>query len=231
MRIRLPALIALAGPLALTAVSSAPSVPFVLAVEDTGAHFPPPALPSLDRLPTIRPLPDPFAWSDGSGRSTDFSDWSRRRAEIKAGIEHYEIGHKPARPKHLSAAYADGTLTVTIIENGETLTLTSPVTLPEGDGPFPAVIGIGRGSGSLPPELFTSRKIALIAYNFGQVMSHTQKRGQEPINRLYPDQTEMGAYCAWSWGVSRLIDGLERVQAELPINRRHLAITGCSFAG
>lgn len=231
MRIRLPALIALAGPLALTAVSSAPSVPFVLAVEDTGAHFPPPALPSLDRLPTIRPLPDPFAWSDGSGRSTDFSDWSRRRAEIKAGIEHYEIGHKPARPKNLSAAYADGTLTVTITENGETLTLTSPVTLPEGDGPFPAVIGIGRSSGSLPPELFTSRKIALIAYDFGQVMSHTQKRGQEPINRLYPGQTEMGAYCAWSWGVSRLIDGLERVQAELPIDRQHLAITGCSFAG
>ncbi len=105
--------------------------------------------------------------------------------------------------------------------------------LPEGDGPFPAVIGIGfgGGSGSLPREIFESRNIATIAFDFNQVMSHQQKRGQEPINRLYPDQTEIGAYSAWPWGISRIIDGLELVEKELPIDRKHLAVTGCSFAG
>lgn len=75
------------------------------------------------------------------------------------------------------------------------------------------------------------RKIAQITFDFTQVMSHTQKRGNEPINRLYPEQTEMGSYCAWSWGISRLIDGLEKVEKKSRIDLSHLAISGCSFAG
>jgi hypothetical protein len=50
-----------------------------------------------------------------------------------------------------------------------------------------------------------------MTYNFTQVMSHTQKLAHEPMNRSYPDQTDMGAYCAWPWGISLLIDGLEQV--------------------
>ena len=62
-------------------------------------------------------------------------------------------------------------------------------------------------------------------------MSHTQKRGNEPINKLYPELTHMGACSAWSWGVSRLIDGLELTKDDLPVDLKHLGITGCSFAG
>lgn len=207
------------------------SIPLVYSVEHTGAGLTLPPLPTLEELPAIVPLTDPFAWSNGSGRSTRFEDWQRRRSEIKAEIEHYEIGLKPTRPESIQADYTDGNLTVNITVNEETLTLTARMTLPEGDGPFPAVIGIGRGTGSLPSDMFTSRNIAQIAYDFRQVMSHTQKRGQEPINRLYPDLVHIGAYSAWSWGVSRLIDGLELVREELPIDLKHLAITGCSFAG
>lgn len=211
--------------------SYAQEKPLVYEVENTGAEFEKPVLPAFSELPNVRPLPDPFAWSDGSGRSTQFEDWSRRRSEIKAEIEHYGIGVKPPKPENINASFADDTLTIEITANGETLTLTSQVVLPEGEGPFPAVIGIGRGSGSLPRELFTDRGIALISFNFSQVMAHTQRRGQEPINKLYPDLTYIGAYSAWSWGVSRLIDGLELVQDGLPIDLKHIGITGCSFAG
>ena len=82
--------------------------------------------PLFEDLPIVRPLPDPFEWSDGSGRSTKFSDWSRRRAEIKAEIEHYGIGEKPARPDDVTASYSDGTLTVNVTVNGETLTVDFP---------------------------------------------------------------------------------------------------------
>jgi hypothetical protein len=209
----------------------AEDVPLVYQVEDTGADMPAPGLPAFADLPLVRPLPDPFAWSDGSGRSTDFTDWKRRRAEIKAEIEHYGIGEKPPRPEQLQASYEDGILSVSMQVGEETLVLTSPIKLPSGKGPFPAVIGIGRGSGSLPKDIFESRDIAVIPFNFMQVMSHTQTRGSEPINRLFPDRTEIGAYSAWSWGISRLIDGLEMVRDELPIDLEHLAVTGCSFAG
>jgi len=214
-----------------TVGSVAQDIPFVYRVENNGADCNLPPLPAFDDLPLIEPLPDPFAWSDGSGRTTDFKDWRRRRAEIKAEIEHYEIGPKPDRPEDITANYAGGTLTVNITVDGNTLTLTSPVTVPEGKGPFPAVIGIGWGAGSLPADIFTSRKIALVPFNFGQVMAHQQRRGHEPINKLYPKLEYMGAYSAWSWGISRLIDGLELTSNDLPIDLRHLAVTGCSFAG
>jgi len=210
---------------------SAQKIPFVYGVENTGAKFTKAALPTLEQLPVIEPLTDPFAWSDGKGRSAKFKNWSHRRAEIGAEIEHYEIGKKPDRPDTITASYSGDTLRVNVTENGKTLTLTSRITLPSGKGPFPAVIGIGRGSGSLPAEIFASRGIAQIPFNFTQVMAHNQKRGNEPINKLYPELISMGAYSAWSWGVSRLIDGLELVSKELPIDLKHLAITGCSFAG
>jgi hypothetical protein len=206
--------------------------PLVYDVENTGVDCTKPPLPTLSELPVVKPLTDPFAWSDGSGRDTTFAGWVRRRAEIKAELENYEIGPKPDRPDTITASFADDTLTVNITENGETLTLTSAITLPEGDGPFPAVIGIGYGgAGSLPSDIFTSRNIAIIPFNFGQVVAWQQVRGNEPINRLYPDLTYAGAYSGWSWGVSRLIDGLELVSDDLPIDLEHLAITGCSFAG
>lgn len=206
--------------------------PLVYDTEHTGSNFEAPVLPAFGELPTVRPLTDPFAWSDGSGRSTDFKDWSRRRAEIKAEIEHYGIGVKPPKPTKLEAKYEDSVLKIDVTaENGKSLTLTCRIDLPNGDGPFPAVIGIGRGSGSLPGDVFESRNVALIAFNFSQVMAHTQNRGSEPINELYPDLTYIGAYSAWSWGVSRVIDGLEQVQDELPIDLKRLGVTGCSFAG
>ena len=206
-------------------------IPLVYKVEHSGIQHPAPVLPDFANLPSRHPLTAPFAWSDGSGRSTRFADWSRRRAEIKAEIEHYGIGTKPPRPEHLKASYSEGTLTVTITGNDASLRLTSRITLPEGDGPFPAVIGIGRGSGSLPSDLFTSRHIAQIAFDFQQVMSHTQTRGAEPINALYPELTHIGAYSAWAWGISRLIDGLEQVSDSVMIDTQRLAVTGCSFAG
>lgn len=232
MLARSPSIVALALSAALTAgAAAAQDVPLVYAVEHTGADCTAPPLPSFDELPTVRPLTDPFEWSDGRGRVTDFADWRCRRAEIVAELEHYEVGEKPQRPRDLKARYADGVLTVEVTENGATLTLTAPITLPEGDGPFPAVIGMGGAYGSLPADIFRSRGVAGIAFNFGQVMAHTQRRGSEPINALYPELTYMGAYSAWPWGVSRLIDGLELVAGELPIDVRHLAVTGCSFAG
>jgi len=206
-------------------------IPLVFDVENTGVDCTKPPLPGRNELPEIKPLPDPFMWSDNSGRITGFEDWTRRRNEIGEELQHYEIGPKPPRPDTISANWDGNTLTVSVTENGETLVITSEITLPEGDGPFPAIIGVGGGSGSLPSDIFTERNVALVPFNFGDVMAWQQTRGSEPINRLYPDLTYMGAYSAWSWGVSRLIDGLELVQDTLPIDLAHLGFTGCSFGG
>lgn len=208
------------------------AIPLVYDKECANDNFRVPEMPAIDKLPEITILPDPFAWADGSGRSTDFKDWERHRFEIARQLQHYELGMKPVVSKDsIEATLINDTLRVVVHENGETLLLTAPIKYPEGNGPFPAIIGIGRPTGSLPVQLFDKRRIAQITFNFTQVMSHTQKRGNEPINRLYPDQTDMGAYCAWPWGISRLIDGLEKVGKKSRIDLSHLAVSGCSFAG
>ena len=207
-------------------------IPLVYDKECMNDNYQIPEMPSIDKLPEITTLPDPFAWADGSGRSTDFKDWERRRFEIACQLQYYELGMKPVVSKDsIEATLDNDTLRIVVHENGETLLLTAPIKYPKGDGPFPAIIGIGRPTGSLPYQLFDKKSIAQITFNFAQVMSHTQKRGTEPINRLYPNQTDMGAYCAWSWGVSRLIDGLEKLGKKSRIDLSHLAISGCSFAG
>ena len=208
------------------------AIPLVYDKEYTNDNFQLPGILPIDKLPEIATLPDPFAWADGSGRSTDFKDWKRHRFEIAHQLQHYELGMKPVTPRDsIEATLNNDTLRVIVHENGEVLLLTAPIKYPEGNGSFPAVIGIGRPTGALPEQLFDKRKIAQITFDFTQVMSHTQKRGNESINRLYPEQTEMGSYCAWSWGISRLIDGLEKVGKKSRIDLSHLAISGCSFAG
>ena len=212
--------------------------PLVYNVENTGASYPAPPLPNINQSPVIDPLTDPFMWSDGSGRSTLFSDWAKRRNEIKKEIEHYEIGLKPDKPQNITATYTptnatSGTLRVFVTVNGQTLTLTSAVSLPAVPGPWPVMIGMNSLSGSVPADIFTTRNIARITYSHNNVTTYMAPSLNNPYYRLYPDQNldNAGQYSAWAWGVSRLIDGLELVQANLPIDLAHIGVTGCSYAG
>ncbi|MFD2163146.1 hypothetical protein ACFSJU_12140 [Paradesertivirga mongoliensis] len=214
-------------------------IPLVYRSENTGANFAAPPLPKLDQLPVIAPLTDPFMRSNGRQRSTRFKDWEHRRNEIKREIENYEIGVKPGRPDTITASYqpaelaGSGTLKVTVTVNGQSLILESQVMLPVGSGPFPAVIGMNRASGSIPSDIFSSRNIARIVFNHDQVTKYNNPKNTDPFYRLYPEQNidNSGQYSAWAWGVSRIIDGLELVQSSLPVDLSHLAVTGCSYAG
>jgi len=212
--------------------AAAQQLPLVYADENTGAVCPAPKVPTVDEAKAYAMLPDPFAKADGSGQIKKFSEWGCRRAEIKAQIETIEIGRKPPRPKDITATYSDGTLTVKVTEsNGKSLTLTSKITLPSGTGPFPAVIGFDGPAGSLPANVFSSRNIAQIPFTTRQVTVDGQKSASDPFFQLYPDLTANGQFSAWAWGVSRLIDGLELAKAQLPIDTKHLAVTGCSRWG
>ncbi len=211
----------------------AQEMPLVYEVENIGADCPIPYLPSFNELPIVSSLPDPFEWSDGRGRMANYSDWRYRRAEIKAEIEYYEIGEKPVRPENITASYSNDTLRVNVTVNGKTLKLVSRIFLPSGTGPFPAVIGMNSPSGSIPSNTLLSRNIALIQYSHDQVTKYGTQSNSDPYYQLYPhlNADNTGQYSAWAWGVSRLIDGLELVQDVLPIDLRHLAVTGCSYAG
>ena len=63
---------------------------------------------------------------------------------------------------------------------------------------------------------------------------NSRKKQTDPFYFLYgPDATiaNTGQYAAWAWGVSRIIDGLTLVQKDLPVDLKHICVTGCSYAG
>ncbi|GHT75367.1 hypothetical protein AGMMS50262_10440 [Bacteroidia bacterium] len=210
----------------------AQNVPLVYNSENTGADCAKPVLPAVKDLPSSVRLPNPFEWSDGHGTAGTLTDWECRRNEIKAEIEDYEIGVKPARPADISATYSGGTLTITVKENGKTLILTSKINIPSGTGPFPVIIGMNTPTGNLSASLFDG--CIQIPFNHDQVATYSMSGNKDlnaPFYKMYPGLSQAGDYCAWAWGVSRLIDGIELIQSQLKADLAHIGVTGCSYAG
>ncbi|MBR5655444.1 MAG: hypothetical protein IKW98_01985 [Prevotella sp.] len=212
-------------------------IPFVYEVENTGAKFAAPAMPSVDALPEVRTLPNPLEWSDGKGVVKNFSEWSRRRSEIAAEIQHYGIGTKPAvESGSVFAKMVGDTLLVYVTVNGRTLPLRATISYPKTGKP-PYALMIGTSNMSLPRKLFENRPIAIMNYRESQVNGYSQfraqgTRGTFPFDQLYPELKDNGAYSEWAWGLSRLLDGLQQLGAEqTKIDMKHIGVTGCSYAG
>lgn len=221
--------------LVMAATSTAfADVPLSYSVANTGAEYPDPVFPSAAQCPTISGLPNPFEFSDGSGVVESFCQWSQRRNEIKREIEHYEIGDIPAF-ESVDATYSGGTLTVTVKNGGKTLKLTAKISVPSGSGPHPVVIGMDGNTGSLSSSYFSKciqvpfTHTQIAEYNSG--LNNGGKSQSDPFFQFYPNSFHKGDYCAWSWGISRLIDGLEIVKDQINADLGHIAVTGCSYAG
>ena len=181
-------------------------------------------------LKSNKKLPNPFEFHDGS-KVTKFDDWSKRRNEIKADIEKYEIGDKPI-PSDVSATYSGGTLTVTVKEGGKTMTITSKFSIPSGNGPHPIIIGMNSGTGSLSSSIFSG--FVQVPFSHDQVAKYSmngQKDTGVGFYKFYGNKNSNGDYSAWSWGVSRLIDGLALIADEYHLDMSKIAVTGCSYAG
>ena len=206
-------------------------LPLVYDVENTEASFAKPEFPAANLLPVQHGLPDAL-----KGVNV-FEDWSKRRSEIAAQIQHYGIGEKPAVSKEQVKARMDGdTLFVDVTVNGETLTLRSVIEYPT-TGEAPYALMIGTSGIALPKALFEDRPIARMVFREKQVNDYGQwgqhhERGEHNFDRLYPQLKDNGAYSEWAWGLSRLIDGLQQLGPEVTkIDTRHIGVTGCSYAG
>ena len=215
----------------LSGMADEPEVPLVFKAENTFALYKKPALPSADKLPIIRELPDPLKGVK------KYKDWGKRRAEIAAQIQHYGIGEKPAVKTEQVKARMDGdTLIVDVTVNGQTLTLRSEIRYPK-TGQAPYAVMIGTSGISLPRKLFDDRPIATMVFHEKQVNDYGQfgrhhERGEHNFDRLYPDLKDNGAYSEWAWGLSRIIDGLQQLGPEVTkIDTQHIGVTGCSYAG
>jgi hypothetical protein len=111
--------------------------------------------------------------------------------------------------------------------------------------PEETIIGMNSANGSIS---LNGRAIATINYQHDQVTTYNSPANSNPYYALYAapysapspypasiDITTTGQYSAWSWGVSRLIDGLYKLNGNLgggvQLNLQRIGVTGCSYAG
>ena len=206
-------------------------LPLFYSEENTGKECKKPDLPEPNLLKKNDNLPNPFEWSNASGKVTSLDEWKCRRNEIKLEIEKYEIGTKPDTAK-VEASLSGDSLKVVITDSGQSLTLTSSLKMPSGTGPFPVIIGMNSGTGSLDRGLFSD--FIQVPFFHDQVAKYSmngQKDTSVGFYKMYPNLRSNGDYSAWAWGVSRLIDGLEQVKDKINCDLSKIVVTGCSYAG
>ena len=170
-------------------------------------------------------LPDPFKKLDGT-RISSKADWKCRREEIGATLEKLMLGEKPRKPEKVEGSFSGGKLTIKVTDKGKSGSFS--VTIKNGgtkDKPKPALIGFGGGSlGKATDGL----DIAIISFNPDDV---APEKGGGMFFNIYGGNTDQyGTIIAWAWGVSRVIDALEKTP-DAGIDVKHLAMTGCSRWG
>jgi hypothetical protein len=194
-----------------------------------GCNVPP--MPSFGSLPNNSFFPDPFRFMNGT-RMTTRAEWTCRRAELAALTQEFEYGAKPSTPSSATTGSRSGnTLAVTVVDNGRTLSFNASITYPSsGSAPFPAMIGVGGSN--LNNSALTSMGVAVINFPNGEIAQQNGQgsRGVGKFYDMFGTGHSAGAMMAWAWGVSRLIDALEKTPAA-NVDPARLGVTGCSRNG
>jgi dienelactone hydrolase len=178
--------------------------------------------PDFDALPSANHLPDPLRFHDGRPVRLP-GDWPARRQEIRTLFERHVIGTLPPKPRlerivPVESVRHEGYSRRTVrLEYGPAGRITSEVTLtmPEGAGPFPVVIGGGSWAGALIRRGYAACEFPA---SVDQVTN---------LPELYPDH-DFATMGQRAWTVQLVVDYL----LTLPeIDRARLAINGYSRGG
>ena len=172
-------------------------------------------------------LPDPFKGLDGK-RISSKDEWKCRREEIGAMYEKIMFGQKPRNPEKVEGSYSGGKLKVSVTDKGKSISFS--VSISGGgtkDKPKPGIIGFASfgGCGSLGAST-NGLGVAMISFNPDDV---APENGGGSFFQLYSG-SDAGTAIAWAWGISRVIDALEKTP-EAGIDVHHLGVTGCSRHG
>jgi hypothetical protein len=170
-------------------------------------------------------LPDPFTKFDGT-KVTTKAQWTCRAQEIFDAFQKYELGTKDPSESTVTGTFASNSITVSVSAGGKSISFSASIKYPSGTGPFPAIIAIGGSSLPIPASVAT--------INFGNdaiaAQQNSNSHGTGKFFDLFGKSATAGALTGWAWGVSRLIDALEKTPTAM-IDTKRLGVTGCSRNG
>jgi hypothetical protein len=192
--------------------------------------------PTVDQLPVIEELPDPFLMNDGTRVNTN-EDWQKRREEIKDMILHYQYGYMPPAPDNLTVEKQSSLKTFNgkaifqqlLFKMGPNQKVTMHVTVlrPSGDGPFPVIVcNVHDFSGNPIEEEIINRGFALAEYKRTD-LDPDEKETIGIAQEVYSNYN-WATLSVWAWGGSRVADYLEKQDY---VDQDKLIITGHSRGG
>ena len=195
-------------------------------------------LPSVEKLPVVKELPDPFLFMDGT-RVTGKKDWARRRNELKTLAQHYGYGVVPpgggtVRAEELESSH-NPTLGATekqlLLRMGPEGKVQAHVmlTVPDGDRRFPAIVVGDLCWGKVSPEIVADVvKHGYILAEFDRTEIVADKNVHAGgLYEAFPNG-EFGAVAGWAWGFQRMVDYLHTLPN---VDTKHIAATGHSRGG
>jgi hypothetical protein len=213
---------------------------YAAAVENAGADCELGALPEPGQLTEHDELPDPFEKLDGT-RVTKRSEWRCRRQEIREQAQKYIYGKKPPKPDKVSGSVSKDNVSVAVEHEGKAIHFSAEIVLPsQGQGPFPAIINLGKRAGfggiRLGESFVLEQGVAIIFYDHNEL----GKEGKPEASRglpnpglfydIYGGNHSAGLLMAWAWGASRIMDVLQESGGNI-IDATRIGVTGCSRNG
>lgn len=194
---------------------------------------------AIEKLPSVKELPDPFVMNDGSRVKTK-ADWASRREELRELVQKYEYGHLPPRPKsvHAKLISSQELPAIGAVEKQFVLYMTPDekvsshlvITTPKGDGPFPVIITGDLGWGLIKDPIVADvikRGYMLAQFSRIEVAPDGKDFRDYGVFTEYPD-CDGACLAAWAWGYHRVIDYLE---TQNNVDKKHFAVTGHSRGG
>jgi hypothetical protein len=196
------------------------------------------AFPSVDKLPAIAEMPNPFLRPDGSHVRTK-ADWAQQRKELLARVLHYEYGPLPAVPGKVTAQEVatkeyEPRLAVEkryLLKMGPENAVQTNLflTIPNlKEGPFPVVVTGDLGWGRVKQNII--RRVVERGYilaEFSRVEIAPDNAEKKGVYAAYPDY-QGGRLAAWAWGYHRVVDFLLTLDT---VDKKHVAVTGHSRGG
>ena len=203
----------------------------------------------LDQLPSIKDLPDPFLFADGS-RVKSLEDWSRRRKELIDLVLAYEYGELPpaisnvtakvlsAGPTTRPAEMPGATESTVLLSMGPEqkillhlhITIPAPPASANAEVKFPVIVRGDLGWGAVKPEISAAviqRGYILIQFDRTELAIDQKATLTGGVYTAWPDYSG-SAMSAWAWGYQRVVD---YVLTRPDVDAKHIAITGHSRGG
>jgi len=194
--------------------------------------------PTINELPIIEELPDPFTFYNSDKKVVDSQDWEKRRAELKELFQHYVYGQLPPLETNATGEIISSTklyggkathYKARVKLAGGAINATVSWIVPEGKGPFPLIIDT-----IYKPEIDKKKCVETVVER-GYAVAEWYLYEFEPrsssevgqVQNAFPNM-DSGIVAQWAWSASAVCDFFRKQDR---IDPAKMIITGNSKRG